>query len=90
MMKKQVGYLTNFLRKSNDPLYTRLRELLRQKQIDPNSSVLTELFPDGTDLFFGAIVTIDDHVFQFKFDYMKMPIENGIFKVWKEISKEVK
>lgn len=39
--------LTNDLRSSDGPLWERLRELLRERELEPNTVVLTEFIPES-------------------------------------------
>lgn len=57
--------LTRSLRRSGDPHFVRLRELLVGKGIDLSTAVLAELFPDDVDQTFGVLLTCDGRVTTF-------------------------
>lgn len=50
-------------------MWARLRELLRLRDIDPNTAVLADFFPDDTDLEFGVLLTPEGRVYEFDFTY---------------------
>jgi hypothetical protein len=82
----QVRELTSLLRSNDEPLWSRLRELLRGRGIDPTRAVLAECFPDDTAFEFGIVVSADGSVFQFGFDYLHSSIADGVFTEWEDLS----
>ena len=62
---------TRLLRKSGDPVWARLRELLRARGLDPGQVALANLFPDDTNMEFGIVVTPDGRVYEFDLTYGK-------------------
>jgi hypothetical protein len=62
---------TRLLRKSDDPLYVRLRNLLNERGINVESSALAAFFPDDGNVEFGVLVTQDRHVYEFDLHYGK-------------------
>lgn len=83
---------TNLLRGSDDPFWTRLRELLRARRIDSASSAIATCFPDGGDLEFGIVVTSDGEVFEFDFVYgsrgdIKARTNAAVFADWRRTTE---
>jgi len=62
---------TQLLREDGDPVWSRLRELLMARGLDPHRIALADFFPDDTDMEFGIVVTPDGHVYEFDFIYGK-------------------
>jgi hypothetical protein len=62
---------TQLLRDDSNPVWARLRELLRARGLDPDRVALADFFPDDTDMEFGIVVTPDGHVYEFDFIYGK-------------------
>jgi hypothetical protein len=60
---------TNLLRNDPGPLWSRLRELLVERGLDPKVVALAQLFPDDTDMEFGIVVTPGREVFTFDLRY---------------------
>ncbi len=63
-----------------------MRELVRKKNIDPQSSILVESFPDDENFEFGIVVDKNGKVFEFSFDYLGKPIAQGELSEWKNIT----
>jgi hypothetical protein len=82
----QVRELTALLRSSQDPLWSRLRDLLSERGVEPGGAVLAECFPDDTSFEFGVVVTAAGSVFQFGFDYLNKQIAEGIFSEWEDLT----
>jgi len=82
---------TNF-RTGVAPLWRRLRELLRDRGVDPSNTVLADLFEDDTNAFHCVLVSSEGRVYAFDLVYqelldppraMDMEIEN-----WEELADE--
>jgi hypothetical protein len=92
MTDSEVARLsTELLRTSGDPIWTRLRELLRQRDIDPITAVVADFFPDDVDLEFGVLLTPDGHVYEFDFTYgsrgdIKTKTATGQISDWREMT----
>ncbi|HJQ54962.1 MAG TPA: hypothetical protein VJ825_14075 [Gemmatimonadaceae bacterium] len=69
-MRDRIAYLTESLRGSDENLFPRLRQLLSQRGIDPNTSVLVEMFSDERQFEYGIVVTAGRDVYQFGLDCM--------------------
>jgi hypothetical protein len=77
---------TELIREGNDPLWRRLRELLRQRGIDPQTAELAESFEDDEFYEFGVLVTADGRRYEFEIDYAETPIAEAVFAEWRETS----
>ena len=77
---------TSRLRSSPAPVYARIRELLRERGVDPDMSLAAVMYQDDVELEYGVIVTADRRVFEFDFDYSKGPVEEGIFRRWRDLT----
>ena len=58
---------TDLLRRSDEPFWRRLRELILEKGEDPESSTLAVSWPEDADLQLGYLVTSEGRIFQFEF-----------------------
>lgn len=76
MNESVAAQSTRLLRESDDLLYGRLRELLVDQGVVPQSSVLADLFPDDAHVEQGYIVTQDRRVFSFELHYGKGDLNN--------------
>jgi hypothetical protein len=47
---------TRLLRGSDEPLFQRLRALLSDRDVDPETAILADFFPDDVDQEFGLLV----------------------------------
>ena len=85
-MDDQFDFRQKLLHHSSDPMWVRIRSLLARKGIDPQSTILVEVFPDDYQLIFGLIVTSDDLVYQFDYNYRDTNISNGTFSKWTDLT----
>ena len=83
---QRIEEFTHLLRSSDDLLWSRLRFLLREKGLDPQTLLVAESFPDDGQFEFGLIVTQDRKAFQFGFDYLHKTVEEGIFSEWEDLT----
>ncbi|WP_221177491.1 hypothetical protein [Nocardioides marmoriginsengisoli] len=63
--ESQAAHLTRMLRRSGDPLFARIRDLLPECGVDVETVVLAQFFPDDGDQEFGVLVTTEREVFTF-------------------------
>ncbi len=82
---------TRLLRESDEPLFQRLRVLLRERDIDPQTAMLADFFPDDVDQEFGLVVTQDRRVIQFVIHYGRLGDLNrqaadAVIGEWKDIT----
>jgi hypothetical protein len=85
--REYVVQCTQLLRKSEDPMWVRMRALLQERGVSPSTSILATSFPDDTSFEFGIVVTSDRQVFQFGLDYLHKPIEQGVFTEWIDLTE---
>ena len=77
---------TETLRSSPTPMWSRIRELLRERGIEPTMSALVEFFPDDASFQYGVLATADGRLFQFGFDYLHRSERDGIVAEWRDCS----
>jgi hypothetical protein len=58
---------TDLLRTGVERSWVRLRELLREKGLDPSAVVLAEMYPDDPGMEFGIVVVPGGAVYEFDF-----------------------
>lgn len=78
--------LTQQLRESKDPLWSRVRQLLTERGLKPGSLALVAAFPDDAQFEYGVVVTADRRVYQFGFDYLHVGAASGTFKEWHDFT----
>jgi hypothetical protein len=69
-MRDRIADLTGSLRGSDEKLIPRLRQMLSERGIDPETSVLVEMFSDEREFEYGIVVTERRDVYQFGLDCM--------------------
>jgi hypothetical protein len=82
---------TRLLRRSDEPLFQRLRALLSERDVDPQTAILADFFPDDVDQEFGLVVTQDRRVIQFVVHYcrlgdLKRQAADAVIGEWNDIS----
>ena len=82
-LEDQIVQGTRLLREDDHPLWIRLRECLTERGVDVGSALLAISFPDDSALEFGIIVTGDDEVYEYEFDWLHKPIEEGVLRAWR-------
>jgi hypothetical protein len=83
-----VLHCTQTLRRSEDPMWTRIRNLLQERGLQPSTSILATAFPDDSQFEFCIVVTADRKVFQFGFDYLHKPVEEGVIVEWVDLTDD--
>jgi hypothetical protein len=63
---------TRLLRGSDEPLFQRLRVLLSERDVDPQTAILADRFPDDAHQEFGLLVTPDRRVIEFVVYYGRL------------------
>jgi len=81
-----IDELTRSLRVGPGPVLSRIRQLLRERQVDPEKSLLLELFPDDSALFWGLLVTPQSRAVIFEFGYLHKEPEEGSFLQWQDVT----
>ena len=85
-LQAEVAKLTAEFRSATDGPYLRIRELLIARAIQPANSMLVQLHSEDTNAFLGIVVTSSRHVFLFRYDFLRVPIERGDFREWTELT----
>jgi hypothetical protein len=83
---EDIIFLTRELRENQEPLWSRLRDLVRDRGLEPSSLALIEFFPEDQCFISGFIAAADGRVFGFGFDYLHAPQSHGKLVEWHEFS----
>ncbi len=86
-----TSHMAQLLRTDVWPFWTRLRHLLEQQGVDPQSAMLAESFedgggPNGSGQEFGIVVTTQEQVFEFVVDIEEGDdrYENAVLREWND------
>ena len=85
--REEILKLTNWFRSTSHPMYSKIRELLIERNIDPYTSVLVEIFSDDTCFEYGIVITKDREIFQFGYDYLRKNNYEGEFTEWEDLTQ---
>jgi hypothetical protein len=87
-MSPSEPYFPRWLRSEakTDPLFARIRDLVREKGVDADSIVIADFFPDDTSLYFGVLVMRERRAFTFDYDYLRRPELEGELSEWRDIT----
>ncbi|WP_406858812.1 hypothetical protein ABZO31_00620 [Streptomyces sp. HUAS MG47] len=80
---------THLLRTSTLEGWKRIRSLLADQGLDPATTVLVNLFPDGGDLEFGQCIDEDGRVYCFDLVYEReapKAVSKAIVRNWTDIT----
>jgi hypothetical protein len=80
-MMDEIAAQTRLFRESPDPMWAKLRELVRDRSADPQSTVLAFSVEDGDEHEFGVVVTAERRVFEYAF-----AVDGARFDEWTEIT----
>jgi hypothetical protein len=83
---ENIAARTEALRSSPEPMWSRIRDLLQERGIEPTTSALVQFFPDDASFQYGVLATADGRVFEFGFDYLHSSERAGIFAEWRDCS----
>ncbi len=83
----EIREQTALLQSSPDPLWTRIRRLLKAKGLNPATAALAYSYPEDLHFELGVLVTADGKVYQYGFDYLHQDISDGTFSEWNELTK---
>ncbi|MDX1763743.1 MAG: hypothetical protein R3231_05430 [bacterium] len=86
MKPTEIQENTKLLQGSDQPLWVRVRELIREKGIDPLRATVAYAYPEDLHFELGVIVTPEGRVFQYGFDYLHQAISDGVFSEWEELT----
>jgi hypothetical protein len=84
---KMIQELTGLFRTSTDPFWILLRRLVRERGIDPDTSLLADSFEDDVNFEFGILVTDDRRVIQYGVRYSDPSFKDGKLTEWKDITE---
>ena len=82
-----VQDLTGLFRTSAEPLWVRLRQAVRERGVEPATSVLAESFEDDENFEFGILVTCDRRVIQYGFRYSDPSLSDGELTEWNDVTE---
>ena len=69
MTTESVAHLTELLRSDDSPFWSRSRECLRERGIDPSTCLLVQSFELDVDQELGILLTEEHRVVEFNLDY---------------------
>ncbi|MBR7835562.1 hypothetical protein KDL01_19960 [Actinospica durhamensis] len=81
---------THLLRESPLDLWRRLRELLAGQGLDPDATVVVDLFPDGADQEYGQVLTDEGRVYRFDLRYDRehpRSVRSATLERWTDITE---
>ncbi len=81
-----INEQTSTMRTSQDPLVAGIRRCLLDKGVQVATAAIAEWFPDDTSFEFGVVVTVDGRVFQFGYDYLGKPEDEGSISEWEDLT----
>ena len=84
--EKDILDRTALMRTSSEPLWVRLRNLLLEKGMDPQTILLADFFSDDSSFEFGLLVAPDRRCIQFGFDYLHKSVAEGVFSEWEDLT----
>jgi hypothetical protein len=85
--REDIETFTSLFRTSTDGFWVRLREVVRERGIDPSTSLLVDSVEDDINFEFGIIVTRDRRVIQFGFRYTDPSCIDGKLTEWKDLAE---
>ena len=85
--REDIETFTGLFRTGTDGFWVRLREVVRERGIDPNTSLLVDSVEDDINFEFGIIVTRDRRVIQFGFRYTDPSCIDGKLTEWKDLTE---
>ena len=83
---RQIESRTGRLRTSPSAHFRRLRQLLREKDVDIEHSYLVQHFPDGSAIDYGILVTDKAQIFRFDFDFYGETEAEWHLRMWEDVS----
>jgi len=81
-----IQTFTSLFRTDTDPFWIRLREVVRERGVDPSTSLLVDSVEDDINFEFGIIVTQDRRVIQFGFRYTDS-VADGKLAEWQDLTE---
>lgn len=84
---EHVQKLTHRLHTGEEPFWARLREVVRERGVMPDSSWLARSHEEDDHFEFGVLVTKDRQVIQFGFLYTDESGANGTLTEWNDLTE---
>lgn len=78
---------TQELHAGTERWWPRVRHLLEERGILVRECALAEWFLDDAELYYGILVTPDQRVYEFDYDYLRRTETEGEIANWKDITK---
>jgi hypothetical protein len=63
-----------------------LPPFIAAKGVDPATAVLADFFSDDNSFYFDLLVTPSGRVFQFGYDHLHRPAEQGALTEWEDLT----
>jgi DNA-binding Lrp family transcriptional regulator len=84
--RQEIEQITKLLQKSPEKLWERIRTLLKEKGVDPDSIIVACSYLEDLCFEYGILVSEDAKVYQYGFDFLNKNISEGTFKEWEDIT----
>ncbi len=85
--REMICELTGLFRTSTDLFWIRLREVVRERGVDPDTSLLAVSFEDDEIFEFGILVNCDRSVIQYGFRYSDPSFSDGKLTEWNDLAE---
>jgi hypothetical protein len=85
--QEEIQSYTGLFRGGTEPLWIRLREVVRERGVDPDTSLLARSHEDDENFEFGIIVTGDRHVIQYGLRYSDPSGIDGKLTEWNDLTE---
>jgi len=86
-MEEEINKLTELMRSSSESFWVRLRILLKQKNVNPDTTILAISHEDDKDFEFGVIVLENGNTIQYGISYLNKPIEEAEITEWNQLNE---
>ena len=83
---EDIVSLTRRLRESEEPLWSRVRQLLVERGLKPSSLALVASFPDDAQFEYGVCCNGRSPRLPVGFDYLHVGAASGTFKEWRDFT----
>ena len=84
-LRAEVEWLTHQLR-SDDPEWKPLADRLAERGIDPQATLLADLWPEDGSLEAGVLVTADGDIFGFEYSWLHTTTDQGTITSWRDLT----
>ena len=85
-LKQEIMSLTTDMRRGSDEFWVRIRALLEQKGVRPETAMLAQLHTENTNEWLGIVALPGGRVILFMFDHLHKPVNAGLFAEWEELT----